>query len=181
MKIVLDTNSLVNVIMPGSYNNDIWQAAGYDTADPATRDLKNPVFRGVTVSSSTKAGSVTSQDGKFSFKGTYDSQEYTEENKNILYLGAGSTLYYPQPTGGNNTSIGAFRAYFDLTVPAAAVRQFSLSFGEGSEETGIVSVSKELGSDGVASAWYLLDGRRLSGKPTVRGIYVMDGRKVVVK
>ena len=26
MKIVLDTNCLVNVIMPGSYNNDIWQA-----------------------------------------------------------------------------------------------------------------------------------------------------------
>lgn len=25
MKIVLDTNCLVNIIMPGSYNNDIWQ------------------------------------------------------------------------------------------------------------------------------------------------------------
>ncbi len=25
MKIVLDTNCLVNVIMPGSYNNDIWE------------------------------------------------------------------------------------------------------------------------------------------------------------
>ena len=26
MKIVLDTNCLVNVIMPGSYNNDVWVA-----------------------------------------------------------------------------------------------------------------------------------------------------------
>ena len=26
MKIVLDTNCFVNVIMPGLYNNDIWQA-----------------------------------------------------------------------------------------------------------------------------------------------------------
>ena len=26
MKIVLDTNCLVNVIMPGSYNNDVWLA-----------------------------------------------------------------------------------------------------------------------------------------------------------
>ena len=26
MKIVLDTNCLVNVIMPHSFNNDIWQA-----------------------------------------------------------------------------------------------------------------------------------------------------------
>ena len=26
MKIVLDTNCLVSIIMPGSYNNDVWQA-----------------------------------------------------------------------------------------------------------------------------------------------------------
>ena len=26
MKIVLDTNCLVNIIMPGSFNNDVWQA-----------------------------------------------------------------------------------------------------------------------------------------------------------
>lgn len=26
MKIVLDTNCLVNVIMPNTYNNDVWQA-----------------------------------------------------------------------------------------------------------------------------------------------------------
>ena len=26
MKIVLDTNCLISVIMPGSYNNDIWEA-----------------------------------------------------------------------------------------------------------------------------------------------------------
>ena len=26
MKIVLDTNCLVNVIMPGSFNNDVWRA-----------------------------------------------------------------------------------------------------------------------------------------------------------
>ena len=26
MKIVLDTNCLVNLIMPGSFNNDVWQA-----------------------------------------------------------------------------------------------------------------------------------------------------------
>ena len=26
MKIVLDTNCLVSIVMPGSYNNDVWQA-----------------------------------------------------------------------------------------------------------------------------------------------------------
>ena len=30
-------------------------------------------------------------------------------------------------------------------------------------------------------AWYTLDGRRMTGKPAVGGVYVKDGRKVVVK
>jgi hypothetical protein len=31
------------------------------------------------------------------------------------------------------------------------------------------------------SEWYTLDGRRLNGKPTQRGVYVSNGRKVVIK
>jgi hypothetical protein len=29
--------------------------------------------------------------------------------------------------------------------------------------------------------WYSLDGRKLEGKPTVKGIYIHNGRKEVVK
>jgi hypothetical protein len=29
--------------------------------------------------------------------------------------------------------------------------------------------------------WYDLSGRKLSSKPTAKGVYVVDGRKVVVK
>ena len=30
-------------------------------------------------------------------------------------------------------------------------------------------------------SWYSLDGRRLSGKPSVKGVYINNGRKVVIK
>jgi hypothetical protein len=30
-------------------------------------------------------------------------------------------------------------------------------------------------------AWYTLDGRRLTGKPTAKGLYINNGRKVVIK
>lgn len=30
-------------------------------------------------------------------------------------------------------------------------------------------------------AWYTLDGRRIEGKPTVKGIYVNNGKKVIIK
>ena len=29
--------------------------------------------------------------------------------------------------------------------------------------------------------WYTLDGRRLTGKPTAKGLYIKDGRKVVLR
>lgn len=33
----------------------------------------------------------------------------------------------------------------------------------------------------MSDAWYTIDGRRLSGKPTQKGLYIVNGRKVVVK
>ena len=30
-------------------------------------------------------------------------------------------------------------------------------------------------------AWYTLDGRRLSGQPTAKGIYIYKGKKVIIK
>jgi hypothetical protein len=32
-----------------------------------------------------------------------------------------------------------------------------------------------------SESWYTLDGRKLNGKPTVKGMYIKGGRKVVIK
>ena len=32
-----------------------------------------------------------------------------------------------------------------------------------------------------SGAWFSLDGRQLSGRPTARGIYVNNGKKVMIK
>lgn len=32
-----------------------------------------------------------------------------------------------------------------------------------------------------SDAWFTLDGRKLSGKPSVKGVYVNNGRKVIIK
>jgi hypothetical protein len=144
-------------------------------------DVTDPVFSGVTVSN-TAAGSVVSTDGNVRFQGTYSPAMIYSAAHDNLYLGDGNTLYYPDTEG---FTLGAFRAYFhvDLTKPSdgpGEVRSFILNFGEGSEETGIVSVSKESGSEGVAGAWYTLDGVRLNGMPTRKGVYIHGGRLVVV-
>ena len=35
--------------------------------------------------------------------------------------------------------------------------------------------------DGRSERWYTLDGRCLSGKPTTKGLYIVNGKKVVIK
>ena len=48
--------------------------------------------------------------------------------------------------------------------------------------TGIESVESNQTAEGLETGnWYTLDGRRLSGKPTKRGIYIVNGKKMVVK
>ena len=146
-------------------------------------NLVNPVFSNVLISDATANVSTTYAD----FIGTYDYMGFTAEDKSILFLGAENTLHYPQ----SGASIGACRAYFQLKNgltagdPEAGVRAFNLNFG--SEDTGIVSLSKESGNKGNnpeflnSLDYYTLDGVKLDGKPTRKGIYIVNGRKVVIK
>ena len=102
-----------------------------------------------------------------------------------------STEYY-YPSGTKTTTIGAFRAYFKIgpdDAPAANARQltaFNLTFSDGSEQTGI----REIVTDPTpnpspawegSAAWYTLDGRKVDGQPTKKGLYIVNGRKVLVR
>ena len=52
-----------------------------------------------------------------------------------------------------------------------------ISFDYMKEETAIRSVLREDTSDGW---WYDLQGRRLSGKPSRKGVYIYQGKKVAL-
>ena len=129
----------------------------------------NPVFMGVTISNANR--DVTSTDGKVSFKGTYAYQAFDSEDKSILLVG-GSNLYWPQ----NGASLGACRAYFELSDGASA-SEFVLNFGD--ETTGIRPTPDPSLNNG--GEWYDLSGRKLTQKPTQKGVYIVNGKKVVVK
>ena len=160
---------------PGSY-------VAYNGQNAATcSDIVSPTFKGVTITAPTPQP-VTFTGG--SFKGTYQSITFTDEDQSILFLGAGNTLYYPE----SGAKIGAQRAYFDLGT--AQARQFVLRFvedplteggnfdGEGTQNgighTEITEITERAG------AWYTLDGVRFDGKPTKKGLYIYEGKKVVV-
>lgn len=97
-----------------------------------------------------------------------------------------NTLYYPNA----QLTIGAFRARFSLlnglhaedVELGTAVRSFVVNFGE-NESTSIDNIQwsdRDAQATKVNDQWYTIDGRRLKSKPAQRGIYINNGRKVVV-
>ena len=155
-------------------------------------DLTNPVFYGVTVTAEAKdipnpyrysyddpetitvaaPTDVTFPGGKFC--GTYDPTVIYNDEHNKFFLGDDNTLYWPDIA---DYSIKAFRAYFDLSALPSGVRTFSLNFGD--VETSLPQPLQKEGSQN--AAWYTLDGRKLDAKPTKKGLYIVNGRKIIIK
>ena len=145
--------------------------------------IQYPTFSGITIDNSAEAiahKTVTSADGTVSFTGSYAKQTWDTEDKSILFLGAGSTLYYPQPSGGQYPSLNAFRAYFKLADGTQA-REFKLNFGGDGVTTSIENVQCSMFIVPCEGAWYDIQGRKLDKQPTKAGLYIHNGRKVVVK
>ena len=142
-----------------------WPSGENITADLTFEDVK------VFFSPST----LTSEDKNVSFNGTFSPLSWGAEDKSILLVGTGNSLYWPQ----SSASLGAFRAYFQLSG-GASVRELNMNFGEGNGDATRLNDSVKMLNDKEAAAWYTLDGRKLNGQPTTKGLYIHGGRKVVV-
>ena len=154
--------------------------------DESGTDIENPVFMGMTIDADKHDATVTDV---LTFTGTYAPVTIPDGGDNTkLYLGSANTLYYPTKA----MTIGCHRAYFQLAEGITAgeptsssnaqqIHAFNLNFGD-DEATGIVSAeanSSLLHSS--LSEWYTIDGRKLDGQPTAKGLYIHGGKKVVIK
>ena len=112
--------------------------------------------------------------------GTYDALSFSDDdNESVLLMGGNNELRYANAKAG----LGACRAYFKIGDDSHAARRltaFRMNLGD--ETTGIRSIENEpLKMDNNDDAWYLLDGRRLEGKPAMKGVYINKGKKITIK
>ena len=135
---------------------------------------------GVTIDAEKHDATVT---GVLTFTGTYAPVSIgSEGDKTKLYLGSDNKLYYPDAA----MTIGTHRAYFQLAEGLTAgdatslIRAFTVNFGD-DEATGIISVHDSGFMVNGFDEWYSLDGRKLDRKPTLRGIYINKGNKIIIK
>lgn len=133
-------------------------------------NVANPTFNDVTIAS----GATTTETTYVDFVPVINRTQVTADVDNVLFLGAGNTLLHPSSEG---QYMNGFRAYFLLTSGAAGVKSFQLNFGD---ETGIEGLSpapSPVGEGGV----YDLQGCRVKGRPAQKGLYIVNGKKVVVR
>jgi surface protein len=134
-------------------------------------DMVNPQFSGVTISNAALQG-ITAGDA--TFKGNYAPVALAKDDKTRLFLSS-NKLYYPTAA----VTVKPFRAYFELTsdVPTASgAPNLVIDFGE---TTGVGELRTE--NRRIENSFYDLQGRRLNGKPTQKGIYIHHGKKEVLK
>jgi hypothetical protein len=110
-------------------------------------------------------------------------------------LGNGYDVFFIRPTSSTGAAIKKCSSY--IQVPTS--KMVPLSGGGGGNAklsivfedelfgeinngiaTGISEVNERNASDGKAE-WYSLDGQKLNGVPTAKGLYIVNGRKVLVK
>jgi hypothetical protein len=105
--------------------------------------------------------------------------------ENEVPVTTGSKLYvlyqnqFVKVTSG--TQIPTGKNYLDLsTFTNAGTRGFYDIGGANDGTSALRGVTAE-GTNGKSDAWYTLQGRRLPAKPTKPGLYLHNGKKVVIK
>ncbi len=144
-------------------------------------DVEDPVFENVVIANG-EPSSVAS--GNVAFNGTFSPVEFTANDKTKLYLAAGNTLYYPNAA----FTMNGFRAYFELSGgivagdPSASVNQFAIHFND--ETTAIDNIQWSMVNGQWSmekDEWYTIDGIKLQGKPSQKGLYIHNGKKFLLR
>ena len=149
-------------------------ASGIEAGKPylvkVDAEVVNPTFEGVTVSSTTTTTETTAAD----FVPVVNPTNLTGGDKSVLFVSGGNKLTYPSGDG----NINGFRAYFQLKGESVSLaRAFRMSFDD--NVTGITTVISD--EPTTANGTYTLDGRRMEGQPTQKGVYIVNGKKTIIK
>lgn len=145
-------------------------------------DLSNVQFSGVTIKNTDPTDKEVTFSNAFGdpgqFVGTYSPFSINVGDINeIILLSGSNTLGYSQST----RTLRSCRAHFMIPTSAGirAMLDFDIDF-DNEEVTAIANLKSQISSLKPES-WFTLQGVKLDGKPTQRGIYLHNGRKEAVR
>jgi hypothetical protein len=109
------------------------------------------------------------------FIGTY--VQNTTVPEECLFISDGKFYY-----SVGKTKMKGYRAYFsfyDVLEDYESTSEAPVYIDYPEDPAAIVSVDDERGV--MVATWYTLDGRKLSVKPTTKGLYIYNGKKIAIK
>lgn len=97
--------------------------------------------------------------------------------------GTESTLGFYRVANNDNSNLAANKAYLHVPSSTSAKNFYVIEgiFDNGDTPTSIVSVSDNVGPSMDEGCYYTLTGIRMSSRPTRAGIYIHNGKKIVIK
>jgi hypothetical protein len=153
------------------------------------------LFHGEAAASST-AGTASDTEG-WTFQGTYARIDWTTDPQTIYgFAATNATTISPgtffRVKGGSNSYILPFRAYLDAAGGGSAAprrgaaenlpsRMTVRLVNADGETTSLTPNSPGLSQGEGSEYWYDLSGRKLDKQPTQKGVYINNGKKVVIK
>ncbi len=153
--------------------------------DPHTFFERDGVwYTGATIKTLTPQ--TVTHDG-YSLCGSFDPiYQRNAADQGIYVMGDNNTWHPVKATDSETMLLGGFHAYLKMPATRGAVRM-TLKDDADDETTGIIDIKQDSPISTYASGesahakWYSLDGRQLQGKPTRKGLYIVNGRPVVMK
>ena len=163
-----------NIVMPGKPYIVRWDKDKTENL----ANIINPVFTDVRISV-TEPIPVSFDNAKGSdceFVGQFSPFAINNANMNeILMMGSGSTVGY----SNSNRNLKCFRAHFVIpTTGNPLARQIRIDFND---KTTLLDEPVKLKTSDSEGVWYGLDGQRLSAEPKLKGVYIHNGKKVIIK
>ena len=135
----------------------------------------NPTF-GAGFAVSNGYGSVVTESTNL-LKGTLTSMTLDLSDSTPYYsLGKKDDKIGFYKFSGGSITLGANKAYLDTTAGTTS-KGFIFTFDD---PTAIINAQSSM-LNPQSDNWYTLDGRKLASKPTAPGIYITNGKKIVIR
>lgn len=138
-------------------------------------------------------------DGSWTFRGTYTTLTYGTNLTGAVYGFAGAAYGLNSVKAGDfvkaetGAYVSPFRCYLTYNAPSSArgmtrgadielpSRIIVRLVDSNGQTTAIGSMDTKTGEVVFGDAWYSLDGRRIQGQPTKKGMYINNGHKIIIK
>ena len=119
--------------------------------------------------------------GGWTFIGSYDKKTIDNSNSDIYYYNGEGAWKHLGATSTNTWNIAPFNAYMLQPASSAPTQEVTFTFEDlGGGTTAIKSISEDATGTN-AKGWYDLKGMKMENAPTQKGVYIKDGKKVVIK